>query len=54
MLRTESGAEQGKQCEVCLYDWTTTADYVDKQHHQRNDQQDMDKPTDRVATDYAK
>lgn len=26
--------EQGKQCAVCLNDSTSSADYVNKQHHE--------------------
>jgi hypothetical protein len=52
--RTVSGVEQGKQCVVCLNDCTTSPDYVDKQHYQRQHQQDMNEPTDCVATNNAK
>jgi len=53
LQRQQSGVEQGKQCAVCLNDCTTSSDNVDKQHHQRQHQQDVNEPTDRVATDNA-
>jgi hypothetical protein len=40
-------------CQFALYDCPTPSNDVDKQHHQRQYQQDMYEPTNRVATYHA-